>query len=76
MISDSLLVYLLFQIIILVFNLIGFTRIPMMFFFALIGTIILAVPTIQAFGDYYMMAVFLLIVNISLPVVGLARSLK
>ena len=73
MISDALLLYLIFQIIILMFNILGYSRIPMMWFFAIIGSVLLAVPTILAFGDYYLMAILLILVNISLPVIGLSR---
>lgn len=73
MISDSLLIYFMFQIVILIINILGFTKIPMLFFFGIIGTIILAIPTIQAFGEYYPMAVLLILINISLPVSGLAK---
>jgi hypothetical protein len=73
MISDALLLYLTFQMILLMFNILGYSRISMMFFFAIIGSLILAIPTIQAFGDYYPMAILLIIVNISLPAIGLSR---
>jgi hypothetical protein len=63
----------MFQIVILIINILGFTKIPMLFFFGIIGTIILAIPTIQAFGEYYPMAVLLILINISLPVSGLAK---
>jgi hypothetical protein len=73
MIADSILIYLLFQIILLMINILGYTKIPMLFFFGIIGTIVLAVPTIQAFGEYYLMAIILILINISLPVTGLAK---
>lgn len=73
MISDALLIYFMFQIVLLVINILGYTKIPLLFFFGIIGTVVLAVPTIQAFGSYYMMAVILILINISLPVVGLAK---
>lgn len=73
MISDTLLIYLMFQIILMVINILGYTKIPLLFFFGIIGTIVLAVPTIQAFGEYYLMAIILILINISLPVTGLAK---
>ncbi len=73
MISDAILMYLIFQIILLMINILGYTKIPLLFFFGIVGTVALSVPTIQAFGEYYMMAVILILINISLPVVGLAK---
>jgi hypothetical protein len=73
MIGDDFLVYFMFQIVILIINILGVTKVPMLSFFGIIGTIILAVPTIQAFGDYYLMAVLLILINISVPVVNLAK---
>jgi len=73
MISDSLLIYLVFQIILLMINIMGYTKIPVLFFFGIIGTIVLAIPTIEAFGEYYLMAIILILINISLPVMGLAK---
>lgn len=73
MITDDLLLYFMFQVMILVINVIGYSKIPILFFFSIIGTIVLAVPTIQAFGEYYLMAIILLLINISLPVIGLAK---
>lgn len=57
----------------MVINILGYTKIPLLFFFGIIGTIVLAVPTIQAFGEYYLMAIILILINISLPVTGLAK---
>jgi hypothetical protein len=73
MIGDALLLYLVFQILILMINILGYTKMPLLYFFGIIGTIILAVPTIQAFGEYYLMAVVLILMNISIPITGLTR---
>ena len=73
MIGDALLLYLVFQILILMINILGYTKMPLLYFFGIIGTIILAVPTIQAFGEYYLMAVILILMNISIPITGLIR---
>jgi hypothetical protein len=65
--------YLIGMIILLIINLIGYTKIPILCVFGIIGTMILAIPTVNAFDDYYMIAIILLIINIGLPVMGLAK---
>ena len=76
MITDDLLMYMLFQLILLVINIIGFKKLPILLFFGIIGTVMLSVPTIEAFEDYYMMAILFIIVNISIPIIGLTTTMK
>jgi hypothetical protein len=76
MITDDLLVYLLFQLIILTINIIGLKKMPLMLFFGIIGTILLSVPTLIAFGDYYLMAVLFILINITIPIIGLSSTMK
>jgi len=76
MITDDLLVYLLFQLIVLTINIIGLRKLPLMLFFGLIGTILLSVPTLIAFDDYYMMAVIFILINMTIPVIGLSSAVK
>jgi hypothetical protein len=72
MISDDLLMYLLAQVILLAINLLGF-RIPLMSFMGIIGSIILVVPTLDAFGEYYLISLILILVNIVLPTMSIFR---
>jgi len=76
MIDETFIIYLMFQIVLFVINLIGYKTIPILGFFGIIGSVILAIPTLNAFGDYYMMAFFLTLINISLPVIGITRAFR
>jgi len=76
MLDELFIVYFLFQLVLLIINLIGYSKIPILGFFGIIGSLILAVPTFFAFGDYYIMSIFLTLINISLPVIGITRAFK
>jgi hypothetical protein len=76
MISDEFVIYLLFQMIILVINLIGFVRIPVLSFFAIIFEITILVQTVLGFGDYYVFAVNIAAMNLTLPIYSLSRYRK
>lgn len=76
MITDSLLMYLLFQLILLVVSVIGYKRIPFLLFMTIMGSIVIAVPTVTAFGEYYPMAIVLILINLMFPVIGLTRAVK
>lgn len=76
MITDDFFIYLLIQIILLVVNLIGYSRIPILGFFGVIGTVLMAWPTVQAFGEYSNFALLLILINISLPTIGISRALR
>lgn len=72
--DESFVVYLLFQLILLMLNSMGFNRLPILSYFALIGTMVIAVPTVIAFGDYYLMSVVLILINASLPIFAIRRN--
>lgn len=76
MISMDFFVYIFIQLLILGINLLGYSKIPILGFFGIIGTLIFAVPTFFSFGDYYMVAVFLILINISLPIIGLTKAFR
>jgi len=76
MITDDLFIYMLFQVILLLINIIGYFKIPLLSLFGILGTLALALPTVNAFNDYWMMALLLIMINMSLPVVGLTKALK
>lgn len=71
---SPIVMYLIGMIILLIINLIGYTKIPILCIFGIIGTMILAIPTVDAFGDYSMMAIILILINVGLPVIGLAKA--
>jgi hypothetical protein len=75
MISDDFFVYLLVQIVLLTINLIGYSKIPILSFLGIIGTVMMAWPTVVAFGDYPQFALLLILVNISLPTIGITRAI-
>lgn len=70
MIEDAILMWLLGQMLLLVINLIGL-RIPILSFVGIIGCILLAVPTMEAFAEYYFIALILILTNIVIPVLGI-----
>ena len=76
MISDAFFIYFVFQMIILMLNLAG-KQLYTLWYLGIIGTMISAIPTIIAFApDYWMFAVFLILVNIITPVLGLSGGKK
>lgn len=74
MISDTFMMYLLFQIIILMINLIGYSKIPFLGIIGIIGTLILAVPTASAFEPYWQLSIILILTNLMIPVLGMTRA--
>ena len=76
MITDDLFIYLMFQMIILVINLAGYFKIPYLGFIGIIATLSVTYPTIIAFGDYYIMAVILLLMNGILPIMGFTKAYR
>jgi len=77
MIDDAMFVYLLFQLLLFVFALIGYSKLPVLSLLVVLGVILTAVPTINSFGeDYWMLAIILLIINGTIPVIGLSRTVK
>jgi len=71
---DALLLTLLFNLILFVFVLIGYTKISMLLYFAIIGSLLIVVPTMIAFGDYIYFGMLLCLTNVSVSVVGLSKS--
>lgn len=76
MLTDDFVVYLAFQLIIFGINIIGFRRFPFLCFVALIGSFLIAYQTIVAFDSYYIMGIILVIMNTTVPVIGLSRATK
>lgn len=76
MISEEFFIYLLFQLIILVVNLLGYTKIPVMSFFAIGFELAIMVQTVIAFGDYWGMAIMFILMNLSLPIYALSHNMK
>jgi hypothetical protein len=74
MITDDFFIYLLFQIIILMINLIGYSKIPFLGFVGIIGTIILAYPTAVAFQPYWQITIIFILVNLMIPVLGFSKA--
>ena len=73
MISDEFFIYLIFQLILLALNIVGFAKMPVILIFTAIGTFITAISTVLAFGDYQLIAIMLIITNISIPVIGVTK---
>lgn len=74
MITDTFMIYLLFQVILLMINLIGYSKLPFLGFIGIIGVIILAYPTAQAFEPYWQLTVILLLTNLMIPVLGFSKA--
>jgi hypothetical protein len=71
-----ILIYFIAQLILFVINYFGYSRLPLLSIFGLIGAIILAIPTIQSMGEYYFIGLLFIIINILLPIMGLNRALR
>ncbi len=76
MISDEFVIYFLAMLMMLVINLIGYLKVPILALLALIGTILLAPLAIIGFGDYYFFAFVLVFVNAIFGFFGVTRALK
>jgi hypothetical protein len=76
MIGDELFMYLIFQIVILGINLIGYFKIPYLGFIGIIATLSVTYQTIISFGDYWIMAVILLLINGTLPIIGFTKTYR
>jgi len=76
MIGDDLFIYLMFQMIILVINLTGYFKIPYLGLIGIIATLSVAYQTVTSFGDYYVMAIILLLINGTLPIMGFTKAYR
>jgi hypothetical protein len=76
MIGETFFICLLFQLLVLMINILGYTKIPAMSLFGIMFELIIMVPTIIAFTDYEMFAIGLAIMNLALPVYALSHNLK
>jgi hypothetical protein len=73
MISDELLLYLLFQLIFMVIALIGYSKIPYLGILVVIGVFSISYQTIVAFEDYWMMGIMLILSNMMISLLGILR---
>jgi hypothetical protein len=76
MISEEFFIYLLFQMIVLVVNIMGYTKIPALSIFAIGFELAIMVQTIIAFGDYWGMGIMFILMNLSLPIYALSYNMK
>lgn len=76
MIDQDFFIMLLFQIFVLVINIMGYTKIPALSIFGIAFTVIIFVPTIEAFQEYEWFGLMLGVMNLALPVYALSHNLK
>jgi len=74
MISEDMVIYLLFNLIIFAITLVGIKKLPILLFFTLLGTILISVGTITAFDGYEEFGLMLILMNAMIPVIILAKS--
>lgn len=74
MFTEQFVIYLTAMLLVFLINILGYTKLKALYFFGIIGTLLFAVPTIKAFDEDYIFAAFLIILNISLPLLGLTRT--
>jgi hypothetical protein len=68
--------YFSIQIFLFCVIIVGYFRVPFLLFIGLIGSVVLAIPTILGFGSYYMIGVVLILMNVVTPAMGLARNYR
>ena len=73
--SDKDIFYIMFafQLILFVIGLIGYFRLPFLLIFTVMATFVVAVPTIIYFGDLYIIAFILIMMNMMVGVMGLLK---
>ena len=72
--TDDFIAYLAFQMIILAVIIFGAKANYRIFsYFGIIGVLMISVQTILAFGDYYTFAIWIIIMNATIPTYSLAR---
>lgn len=76
MISDAIFMYLIFQMILLMLNILAYSKIPVIAIFTIIGTALVAVPTMIALDDYWIIGIILILINMSIPISGLTKTLR
>jgi hypothetical protein len=76
MITDEMLIATLFMMIMLIINVIGYTKIPAVSFVGILGTMILTPQTLIDFGDYWMFGLILVLLNMVIPTVRLTSTLR
>ncbi|OGN87475.1 MAG: hypothetical protein A2Z74_04715 [Chloroflexi bacterium RBG_13_46_9] len=69
-ISFDFFIYFAAMLILLVTNIVGYVRIPILCYFGIVGVAILCVPTILAFGEYYWLAIVLILMNVMVPIMA------
>ena len=76
MISDDFVMYFVGMIVLLVINLIAYTRIPYLAIVGIIGTLLLTPGAIIGFGDYYFIAFILVLTNMMIPFLAINAARK
>lgn len=76
MISDALLIYMLAMIFMIVLNIIGYLKIPILCLISLISTILLVVAVFNAFVGYEMIAFVFIIMNALIAFFGILNTRK
>jgi len=71
MIADELMIYLLFQMVLLAINVIGYLKIRKLMILGILGSLLMAVPTLLGFGEYYLFSIILILINTLLPTFGI-----
>lgn len=74
MITDDMLIYLLFQIVLMVINLISYSKIPFLGVIGIIATFSTAYQTIMAFDTYWVFGLVLILCNIMIPILGFTKA--
>ena len=70
----EILIYLIVLMFLIVINIIGAIKMPLICVFVAIASIVLAVASIEAFGDMGMIPIMFLIINLLISIFGLTRA--
>lgn len=72
----ELMLFFAFQIVIFAVIMIGYFKMPFLMIIGLIAVTVIAVPTIFAFGNYYMLGAMLIVLNSGTSLMGIATRLR
>lgn len=76
MITDDMIIYLLFQMMFLMLALLSYTKIPYLGIIVAIGVFATSYQTIVAFGEYWMEGIILILSNMMILILGYNKAMR
>ena len=74
MITETFFICLMFQMLVLLINVMAFTKIPILSIFSIGLELVIFVPTIKAFQEYEIFGMMFGLMNLTLPIIAIIKA--